>query len=133
MSLAGAMEKLSAYAKLSGALISTSEPTENVGALPFSVVYETSAETNLLSAGMADDLVEISVEFHASRVLLPKAISDAQQWKDNFLAYIIADPTLSNTVDTITEIRRVFGKLEWGNEIHIGYRFLIKVKIQVHT
>jgi hypothetical protein len=84
-----------------------------------------------LAYGSADDLVTIFAEIHVSRALLAAAVTQAMGLRDPFLQSLIADPTLGDTVSTTNEIRRSFGRMEWGDVETIGYRFEIDVKVMI--
>jgi hypothetical protein len=103
-------------------------PPESANQFPFCVCYEQSGELVQHSAGFADDLAVLALEYHVAREILPTAITAAMRFRDPFLKAIIADPTLTGTVSTVRSVTREFGKLEWGGVMTIGYRFLIGIK-----
>lgn len=108
-------------------------PPDATAAFPFGVSYERSGTLEMKSAGFANDLATIWCEIHVSRQILPQAVALAMEFRDPFMKLLIADPTLGGTVSTIREIRRTFGRLEWGGVETIGYRFEVDVKVTLTT
>jgi hypothetical protein len=114
---------------LSGIKNAPNVPPEDAGLFPFGVAYEATGTTNANAEGFANDIVTIFVEVHVARVLLGNAVLQAMAFRDPFLVALLSDPTLGGTVSTINEIRRTFGRLEWGGVETIGYRFEVDVKV----
>jgi hypothetical protein len=78
-------------------------------------------------------LYTIYVEVHVGRQVLPKAIEMALPFGDSVPQALWADPKLGGLVSTIQEIRFVFGRVTWGNEDHIGYRFEVDFKLMTNV
>lgn len=114
---------------LSGMKEAPDVATATANQFPFSLVYESEAETALESTGFAFDLCTIIVEHHVANQVLPLAIRKAAALRDPFLRALRDDPTLGSTVATIRFIRRRFGRLEFGSTQTIGYQYLIGVKL----
>lgn len=116
---------------LSGMKAAPDYPPETAAPFPFGVSYEASATTEMgsFTYPLMDDRATIISEIHVSRVILPKAIKLAYQFRDLFLEAILDDGNLSDSVAGVTEIRRTFGRLEWGGIETIGYRFEIDVVV----
>jgi hypothetical protein len=116
---------------LSGMKSAPDSPPEGAGAFPFAVTYERTGTLTLNSYGWSTDIVTLWCEIHVSRAILPRAVEQAMSFRDPLLKLIIADPTLGDTVSTVLELRRVFGRLEWGGIETVGYRFEIDIKVHV--
>jgi hypothetical protein len=121
------------WMSLAGIKSAPNVPPEGVGAFPFAVSYERSGTFDIQSAGFGFDLATIYSELHVSRQLLPVSITTATNFRDNFLKLLIGDPTLSESVSNVRQIRRTFGRLEWGGIETIGYRFEVDVKLLIST
>jgi hypothetical protein len=132
MTIQAAITNLQAKAlALTGVKAAPDKPPEGTGAFPFAVSYERSGTMVLRSANFADDLATIFTEVHVSRQILPVAINTAMALRDPFLVSIRDDPTLGGSISTVREVRRTFGRLEWGGIETIGYRFEIDIKVTV--
>lgn len=104
---------------------------EEMGPSPFSLAYEDSGETFIHAVGFADDTAVLVVEHHVSRSMLPKDIAKAATLRDTFIKAIRDDVTLNGTVDTVSFVRRKFGRMKLGTMPTVGYRYEIGVKIQL--
>ncbi len=110
----------------------TAPPESNMG-FPFAICYEREGTLNQHSAGFADDLSTLWLEYHVERSILPAAITSAMTFRDAFLKKIIADPTLGGSVSTVTRVQRTFGALKYAGVDTIGYRFEVGVKVPLTT
>lgn len=135
MSLADAIADVQAKAlTLPGVKAAPDNPPEAINQLPFSICYvRTLAQMELQSAGFATGLFTLIWELHFARHSLPRAVELATPYAELFLAKIIADPKLGNTVSTVTSIRGKFGRLGWGGkeDQFIGWQFEIDVKLRL--
>ena len=112
-------------------------PPESPGAYPFAVTYERRGRLAGRSFGFGDEIALLFSELHVARTMLPRDIQAVMPFRDQFIALLIADPTLGGTVSTITPegVSWTFGRLGWGQESTsqepntIGYRFEIEVKV----
>jgi len=110
-----------------------SSPTENAGGFPFSVCYVGTAKITGESAQSRKDIVVLYLDYHISRNLLPSDVNTALAFYAKFPDFLIDDPTLGNTVDTIMfdqGIEAQFGELTLAKTKTIGWRFKIPVKIR---
>lgn len=117
---------------LSGIKEAPNYAPEAMNQFPFSVSYATSGTWAIPSGGWKKGLHTIITEIHIARGILPKAIETAMPYCESFPNKIFSDPKLSNTVDTVNEIRYTFGFLSWAGEkeVHIGWKFEIDLKMQ---
>ena len=103
---------------------------ESANQFPFAISYYRTGNT-IFEAGWLKGLHTIYSEIHVARQILPSAIRAAMPFYDSLLAALEGDPRLNNTVDTIiSPVVHSFGRLEFGGQETIGWRFEITVKIQ---
>jgi len=117
---------------LSGIKGAPDNPPESINQFPFSLCYAYRGEWQRMS-DWKKGLHTIVCEIHFSRQNLPKAIEMAMPYAESVPNALLGNPTLNGTVDTIyDQITYEFGFLPWGgqNDVHIGFRFEIKVKMQ---
>lgn len=134
MSLTGAITQLQAHAlSLSGVKDAPTYPPESIDIFPFAVAYLAEGNWSRMT-DFKKGIHTIFVEFHCNRGILPTAIQQATGFVDSFPNKILNEPTLCGEVDTILmdagqPVKYQFGKLDWGNEEHVGVRFIIQFKI----
>jgi hypothetical protein len=132
MSLQLAIQDIQAKAlTLSGMKEAPNYAPEAINQFPFTVTYPARGVWERHS-DWKKGLHTVVTEIHIARQVLPKAIETAMTYENTFPNKIWSDPKLSNTIDTVNEIRYTFGFLAWGGErdAHIGWRFEIDMKIQ---
>ena len=105
------------------------EPPETMLQFPFVATLPRTAVITRESPQM-QGLYTIYVEVHVGRQVLPKAIATALPFGDSVPNALWGDPKLGGNVDTINEIRFTFGRLDWGKEQHIGFRFEVDFKLR---
>jgi hypothetical protein len=135
MSLAGAIADIQTKAlTITGIKAAPTNPPESINQLPFSVCYARSlADTELATAGWTNAIFTIVCELHCSRQVLPKAVAQSTPLAEALLSKIVADPTLSGTVQTVVKLRGTFGYLAWdGRDAqHLGWRIEVDVKLSI--
>lgn len=113
-------------------------PPESINQFPFGIAYPGAGEWSLIGGAWSEDFVDIIGEIHLSRQNLPKAIAAAVPYYELHRNALASNPTLSGAVQTLhgqdRAIQVAFGRLEWTSdrgkpEVHIGWRFTIRVKI----
>ena len=102
---------------------------EQMVQFPFVVTLPRTATITRESPQM-QGLYTIYVEVHVGRQVLSSAIATALPFGDSIPNALWADPKLGGNVDSITEVRFTFGRVEWGTEQHIGYRFEVDFKLR---
>lgn len=130
-----AIANLQTKSKSAGCADAPNYAISTMGPSPFSLAFEGSGDTELISAGFAKDFPTLIVQHHVSANMLPKDIEKAAGLRDTFLKALRDDPTLGGAVDTIVSIRRKFGEMAFGTGTSafktIGYQYEIKVKIDL--
>jgi hypothetical protein len=134
MTIEAAIANLQAKAlAVSGTKEAPDAPPESNLGFPFSMCFERDGRLEQRSAGFGDDLGTLWLEYHVARGILPVAITTAMAFRDAFLKKIIADPTLSGTVSTVTSVSWVFGAMKYADTETIGYRFMVGCKVQLNV
>lgn len=133
MTVRDAIVRLQIHAKSAGALEAPTDPTESVIAFPFSACYLSRARIMGESAGAERDLVTVNLDLHINRIDLPTDVQKALSFYEAFKALLIADPTLSGTVDVVlmdesNPIDVTFGEMNWGAVKTVGLRWAITFK-----
>lgn len=125
--VAAVQAKAGALAGVKGA---PTEPPESINQFPFAIAYPGSLTADPMSDGWRRGLGTVICELHCARVLLPTAVAQAVPLGDAFVNAILSDLTLGGAVDTVNELRGVFGFLRYGSaaDAHIGWRFEIDYK-----
>lgn len=117
---------------ISGIKAAPDNPPESINQYPFALSYAYQGTWERMS-DWKKGIHVIVCEVHFSRQNLPKAIALAMPYCESIPNALLGNPTLNGTVDTIFEqITYNFGFLPWGgqNDVNIGFRFEIKVKMQ---
>ena len=133
-SLRNAIIQIQTYAKSAGVESAPDDPTETGIIFPFSIGY--AGKPNVIKGQAKSDrkdLITIFLDVHFALQLLPDNVQQAIAFYDAFPDYIINDPTLSGTVDTVVldeGISAEFGSMKYGTQETIGWRFKIPVKIR---
>jgi len=70
----------------------------------------------------------IIAELHVARGNLPQAETVARPFLNRFEDMLSTNITLSGTVDTVKGMRSSYGVLQFGNDMHLGWRFEIDIK-----
>lgn len=136
MALRDAILRVQVHAKSAGAQDAPDDPTEGAGVFPFSVCYPNAGTIEGEAVGARKDLIDLYLDYHLTRQNLPVDVQAALAFLEAFPSYLINDPTLNGTVDTIligkdeSKIRFVFGKMEYAGQETIGFRFTIPVKLR---
>jgi len=133
-----AITVIQTHAISAGAREAPTDPPEGNAGFPFSVCYPNSGVTHGESSLARRDLVELYLDVHLSRQNLPLNVQAALSFWEAFPDYLIEDPTLGGTVDTINlgkdgGIRFIFGNMTYASVETIGFRFTIPVKLRRST
>ena len=120
-------------AALSGILQAHDETPEGLGALPAFINYPLRGEVIGGTPGQIKGIHTVRAEVHLTRANLPTAESLARPYIDSFPKAIWDDPTLGGTVDTVIRVGYEYGRLEFGDKIHLGVQFEIEFKLQEDT
>lgn len=137
MALRNAIIKLQSYALLAGAKEAPNDPTEGAVEFPFSVCYPNAGQISSLSGQARKDITTLFLDFHVSRSNLPADMQAVLGFFEKFPDYLIRDPRLGDTVNTIVfdapGISFQFGEMSYGDIKTVGLRFSIPVKMQRAT
>lgn len=132
MSLSGSITRLQALALLvSGIKAAPAKPPEGAGQFPFAVAYPRSGPVEFKSAGWAEMMHTVYVEFHVSRSILPLAVNQAIGFVEAYPTLLLADPTLNGNCASLNAVRYTFGRLEWGGLETLGVRFEVDLKVNL--
>jgi hypothetical protein len=112
---------------LDGVLEAPDEAPEQMVQFPFIVAFPRSGEISRESV-QAMGLHTMYIEVHIGRQVLPSAIRMALPFGKSVPDALWADPKLGGNVSTIRAIRYTFGRLDWGQEQHVGWRFELDFK-----
>ena len=131
-SLDNAIKKIQAYAEsLEDIQAAPAAPIESLSVYPYCVTYPATGTLKPEAVAAERDIHTIYSEIHINPVLIAEAVPLAIRLLKDFGALLKASPTLDGTVDSIIyPIRYTFGRLEWSNETHIGFRFEIDLKLR---
>ena len=106
-------------------------PPEGIHQFPFSLVYIKEFET-LGGTYNWDEVIDtIAIEIHLTRQNLPTAYKAALPYRIQILEKLIADPTIGDSVDTFTDLRGLFGFMEYAGIPDIGWQMELDVKGKV--
>lgn len=133
MSLRNAIVRIQTHALSAGAREAPTDPTESNIAFPFAVCYPSRMRVQGESGGGERDLVTVHLDLHVNRQDLPTDVQQVLNFYEAFKPLLIADPTLSGTVDTIlmdssNPIDVTFGEMMYGTVKTVGLRWAITFK-----
>lgn len=111
---------------------------EMVSNTPFCIAYPENGQIIKQSSSTSKIIHTIAVELHLGTVLLPQAVALAISLADDISAIFLDDDniTLGENATTILlddntgGIRYTFGRLEWAGQEHIGFKWLVPIKIR---
>ena len=106
-------------------------PPEAINQFPFSLVYIKEFETLGGSKDWDEVIDTIAIEIHLTRQNLPTAYAAALPYRIQILEKLIADPRIGDSVDTFTDLRGVFGYMEYAGVGTIGWQMELDVKGKV--
>lgn len=110
------------------------EPTEATMKYPIAITYPGSGTLHLEGAAQARDLHNIICDVMLGGTMLNKTVASAKTILIAFKNGLQDDPYLTTKgVINFGEgagISYEFGRIEWANQGHIGFRFTIPVKIR---
>jgi hypothetical protein len=134
MTIDAALDRLLDMAKAAGCKDAPRKPTESVNHFPFAIAYDRSGNlTNITAGSTAYNLVTIYLDLHFARQILPASVALAQKVRDAMLRQLIADPTLGGNVAGLENIIYTFGRLDYGGDPTIGYRFELSFNIRYYA
>ncbi|MGD8499058.1 MAG: hypothetical protein PVJ86_00330 [Phycisphaerales bacterium] len=132
MTVAAVLSQLAIVeATITGVKRAHDETPESLSEFPCFINYPRRGTVTPVDACLAvHGLHTVVCELHITRQDLPTAEGVARPFIDLFVKAVWADPKLSNTCDTVNEIRYEYGRLEFGREQHLGIRFEVDFKLQ---
>ncbi len=106
------------------------DPPESLNEFPCAIVYPSSGEMSVLSAGLNKSLHMVTIDIVQARQSLPVAVDLAKGWPEKVFALFAADLQLSGTVDAIVWplTYRVL-PMRYGVDVLFGVRFELKLKV----
>uniref|UniRef100_A0A6M3M434 Tail protein n=1 Tax=viral metagenome TaxID=1070528 RepID=A0A6M3M434_9ZZZZ len=117
---------------LTGIEAALDNPPEGTLALPCSICYVSDGTWEISSPGTQKGLLNLRLEIHFARGVLPEAVEQAMAYNQSIPNEILSNPTLGDNVNTVTgPINFRFGNLEWAGEDHIGYEYTVPIKMEI--
>lgn len=109
----------------------SASPPFSISDFPYGLVYVDDGEMAAISQGLSRGLHNLAFELHVSRSVTPDAVLSASVWPERVFAIIQTDTTLGGAISHVVwPMHYEASPIAYGNEIHYGIKFTIKVKIQ---
>lgn len=100
---------------------------------PFIVCIPETVEWKMIGADIDQAIYRLRIEIHFQRQNLAEDIEIAVPYDKAFMTALLDDPTLNGLVHNITtgtDIPGTFGMLLYNDRKHIGWSYLVSVKLQ---